>query len=544
MRRTHAAAAVAVVGGLLLSGCSAAQDNGQQGETQNREFELTDITPAATGEIEGLDWALFEEPNSLDPDRANGADSDAVIANVCESLFRIQPDLAVEPWLAESVEQPDDLTFVLNIRSGVTFHSGREVTADDVVWTLERHAQPEGGESDEFSNITSIEKTGDMQVTLTLEQIDPQLEYRLAGGAGIIMDKDVIEGQGQDFGTAGSQDACSGPFTVEEWDAGSSLTIARFDDYWYADGRALAERVKFTWGNVATVSNQIRSGSVDGVYLPEPTLVSTIEDVDGVEIYFGASTGAEKLIPTDRGNATDPRIRKALSLAIDRQGVVTAGLQGFGEPWKSPVGPGAWGYAKESFEKAYDAIEGVPVSPGEDDIAQAKKLVEEAGAPEDAIVVASNGTQLRDVIANALVAAGEQIGVKVEIRNFSDAEYGELFSSAEARADVDFVSDDWYLSKPESLGLFDNLLPGESSNYLAYESTEYVDLYNKAASTYDEEERAELVIELQQLALDEMLWIPLASAPNTLVLDESLTGAPVTFMYRTYPWAARIGEAS
>ena len=542
MKRIHAATACVVVGGLLLSGCSAAQ-NGDGEDLANVEFELTDITPTASGEVESLDWALFEEPNSLDPDRANGGDSDAVIANVCESLFQIQPDLAVEPWLAESVEQPDDLTFVLNIRPGVTFHSGREMTADDVVWALERHALPEGGESDEFSNVTSIEKTGDMQVTLRLEQIDPQLEFRLAGGAGIILDREVIEAQGQDFGTAGSQDACSGPFMVEEWDAGSNLTIARYDDYWFEDGRALSERVNFTWGNVATVSNQISSGSVDGVYLPEPTLVSTIGDVDDMKIYYGASTGAEKLIPTDRGNATDPRIRKALSLAIDRQGIVTAGLQGIGEPWKSPVGPGAWGYAKETFEQAYEAIEGVPFSPTDENIAQAKSLVEEAGAPNDAIVVASNGTQLRNVIANALVAAGEQIGVEVEIRNFSDAEYGELFSSAEARADVDFVSDDWYLSKPESLGLFDNLLPGESSNYLGYDNSEYAELYAEAAGNYDEEERAELAVELQQLALDEMLWIPLASAPNTLVLNESLTGAPVSFVYRTFPWAARIGEA-
>lgn len=542
MKRIHATAAAVAVSGLLLSGCSAAQ-NDQGGDPPQREFTLTDVTPAATDEIDSLDWALFEEPNSIDPDRATGADSDAVIANVCESLFQIQPDLAVEPWLVENVEQPDDLTFVLDIRPGVTFHSGRELTADDVVWSLQRHARPEGGESDEFSNITAIEKTGDMQVTLTLAQIDPQLEYRLGGAAGIIMDKDVVEAQGQDYGTAGSEDACTGPFVLDEWDAGSSLTIARHDDYWHTDGRALPGEVTFTWGNEATVSNKVRAGSVDGVFLSEPTLVPTLEDVEGMSIYYGANTGAEKLIPTDRGNATDPRIRKALSLAIDRQGIVTAGLQGIGEPWKAPVGPGAWGYAKETFETAYDAIEGVPFSPTEDDIAKAKKLVAEAGAPAEPIVVASNGSQLRNVIANALVAAGEQIGVPVEIRNYSDAEYGELFSAPEARADVDFVSDDWYLSKPESLGLFDNLLPGESSNYLGYESSEYVDLYTRAAGTWDEDERAELVIELQQLALDEMLWIPLVSAPNTLVLNEKLTGAPVTFVYRTYPWAARIGEA-
>lgn len=543
MRKKHIAVAAVLVGGLALSGCSSPQsDEGE--EVENRQFELTETLPAASGDIEQLEWALFEEPNSLDPDRASGGDSDAVIANVCESLFQMQPDLSVEPWLAEKVEQPDDVTFVLTIRSGVTFHSGDEITADDVVWSLNRHARPESGESDEFSNITSIEKTGAMQVTLTLDQPDPQFEYRMAGAGGIILDQEVIAAQGQDYGTAGSEDACSGPFAVDAWDAGSSVTIVRYDDYWHSDGRALSERVTFTWGNETTVSNKIRAGDVDGAFLAEPTLVPTIEDVDGMSIYFGASTGAEKLIPTDRGNATDPRIREALSLAIDRQGIVTAGLQGIGEPWKTPVGPGSWGYGKDAFQAAYDEIDGVPVSPDQDDIERAKELVAEAGVPDEPIVVASNGTQLRNVIANALVSAGDEIGVDVEVRAYSDAEYGELFASPEARADVDFVSDDWYLSKPEALGLYDNLLPGETSNYLNYESDEYVELYQVAASTYDEEERAARVIELQRLAIDEMLWIPLASAPITLVLDESLTGAPTSFVYRTYPWAASIGSAS
>lgn len=545
MKKTHISVATVLIGGLALTGCTSPEPTGGgEEEGEAREFELVESTPSASGEIDAIDWALSEEPNSLDPDRANGGDSDAVIANVCEGLFRMQTDLSVEPWLAESVQQPDDVTFVLGIRSGVTFHSGRDMTADDVVWSLERHSRPESGESDEFSNITAIEKTGDMEVTLTLEEPDPQLEYRMAGGAGIILDSEVASAQGQDYGTAGSEDACTGPYVLDEWNVGSNLSISRYDDYWHTDGRALSESVTFTWGDETTVANMVRAGNVDGTFLAEPTLVPTIEDVEGMSIYYGASTGAEKLIPTDRGNATDPRIRKALSLAMDRQGIVTAGLQGIGEPWKSPAGPGAWGYARDTFEAAYDAIEGVPVSPEEADIEQAKELVAEAGVPDGPIVVASNGTQLRNVIANATVSAGEQIGLDVEVRMYSDAEYGELFSSPEARADVDFVSDDWYLSKPEALGLYDNLLPGESSNYLGYEGDEYVELYKKAAAIYEEDERAGVVSELQALALDEMLWIPLASAPITLVLDDALTGAPTSFVYRTYPWAAGIGAAS
>lgn len=545
MRSLQRVSATLAVCGFLAAGCSgsAGQSGGEGTPDANSKVELVETTKPAKGGIDQLDWSLFEEPTSLDPDRATGDDADAIIGNICEGLFRIEPDLSVEPRLAEDVERVDPRTFVMKVRDDVRFHTGRELTAEDVVWSLRRHARPESGESDEFAGVASIDQTGDMEVTIKLTAADPQLEYRLAGGAGIILDRMAVSEQGKDYGTAGSADACTGPFELDSWNAGSHIVLTRFEDYWDTDGKALPAKVRFVWGNEAAVANNLRTGTVDGAYLSEPTLVPTLRTNDGLSIYYGASTGAEKLIPTDRGNATDPRIRRALSLAIDRAGIVEAGFQGVGEPWKAPVGPGAWGYAKDTFEQAYADIEGAPAAPSKEDLDEAKALVEEAGVPDQPIVIGSNGTQLRNVIANALRSAGEKIGVPVEIKTYSDAEYGELFSSAEARSEVDFVSDDWYLSKPEPLGLFDNLLPDESSNYLGYQNDEYVTLYKKAAQVYDDEKRAELVVDLQELAMADMLWIPLAAAPNTLVLNDELTGAPVSFAFRTYPWAADIGRA-
>lgn len=542
MKRTPTAVACLLASVLVVTACSGQESSGGA-TTSIKDLELVDITDRPAGDVEQLSWALFEEPNSLDPDRADGTDADAVLANVCEGLFRLEPDLSATPLLAAKVDRPDDRTFVLTIRDGVTFHSGREMEPADVVWSLERHANPQSGESDEFANVRAIKQTAKDEVTITLDSPDPQLAYRLAGGAGIILDRKVAQKQGQDYGTAGSTDACTGPYELAEWAAGSKIVLTRFDDYWDTDGAARNSKVTFTWGNEASVANTLRTGAADGAFLAEPTLVPTLTNVDGLKIYYGASTGAEKLIPTERGGELDPRIRKALSLAIDREGIVQAGYQGIGDPWSTPVGPGAWGYGEKTFEQAAADAEGAPASPSKDDLDAARDLVKEAGAPSRPLVVASNGTKLRNVIANAVLNAGEQIGVEVKIQTFSDAGYGELFSSSDARREVDFLSDDWYLSKPEPLGLYDNLLPGESSNYLGYQNKKYVDLYRKAASTYDEAARAELVVELQQIALDDMLWIPLAAAPNTLVMSEELTGAPVSFAYRTYPWAARIGQA-
>src|SRR5690606_22279064 len=123
-------------------------------------------------------------------------------------------------------------TIVYTLRDDVTFHSGRPMTADDVVWSMNRHAEPGADESDEYEGVESIRKTGPYEVTVTLSHPDAQFDMRMAGDGGIIWDREVIEQQGDSFGTPGSPDACSGPYRLKEWKAGSSLTLEAAPDYW------------------------------------------------------------------------------------------------------------------------------------------------------------------------------------------------------------------------------------------------------------------------------------------------------------------------
>ena len=530
--------------GSTTNGTDARGSEQQGGQDGSGGITVVDQLTAPSGDLDELRWMLFSEPNSLDPDHAEGSDADTVLANLCGRLFQLQPDMSVKAGIAKSVKRTNPSTFVLDIRKDVTFHDGEALTAGDVVWSMKRHAEPGAPESDEFENVKSIEQTGPHEVTVKLAHPDPDFEMRFSGDAGIVLNASAVKAQGKDFGTpGGTSDGCSGPFTLGSWDGGSRLVLKRFDDYWDESARAHTRQVTFTWGGEAAMVNKLKSGSADGVYLSDPTLVPALKSTSGLGVHYGPSTGADKLIPMGDGPGSDPLIRRALSLAIDRRGIVAAGMQGVGQPWKAPVGAGAWGYSRPLFEKASESIQGVPASPTEADIAEAKKLVAQAGVPNQPIVVATNGKQLRNVIANALVAAGQSIGVPVEIRSVSDAEYGEMFGSDDARKGVDFVSDDWYLSKPEPLGLYDNLLPDSSTNYIHYDNDHYVQLYNKAAATYDDAKRAKLAIELQDLAMKEMLWIPLAAAPNTLALSDELTGAPVSIAYLSDPWAADIGKA-
>ena len=531
--------ATSVLALLVLTGACGA-DGGGQALTPPPESDLLVTTDPAAAPVEHVDWMLTAEPVTLDPDLDSGNNEDTVTGNVCERLFQTQPDLSVEPHLAAAVDRPDPRTIVYTLRDDVTFHDGSTMTADDVVWSLERHAADGGDESDEFESVESMEATGEHEVTVRLSEPDALFVMPMAGNGGIVYQRSGVEAAGDDFGSPGSPDACSGPYEVTEWRAGSSLTITEDPDYWDGSVDVRAGLVTFRWADGSALVNALTSGDAQGVFLSEPSAAAPLADNDAVGTYYGATTTSWQLFPTTKGAVTDPRIRTALSLAMDREGIAKAAFAGGAEPWRLPVGPGSWGYEREAFETAYDEVDVAPASPSEDDIARAKDLVADAGDP-GTIVVASDGTPVNTVIANAVRSAAQEIALEVEITTMSDAQWGELFSSEQARQQVDLFITDWYLSKPDPIGMYDNLLGGSVNNYLGFEDREYDDTVTAAIGEYDEPTRAELALRAQEIWMDNMLTVPLVMAPNTLVLSDDLTGVPVAVAYLSYPWAADLG---
>ncbi|WP_425473631.1 ABC transporter substrate-binding protein [Streptomyces tailanensis] len=133
-----------------------------------------------------------------------------MLSNVCERLYQLQPDMSVRPSLVEKETRPDAKTLVLTLRDGVTFHDGSTMTADDVLHSLRRHAEPEMEQSDEFESVSGMAKTGDREITIRFEQPDALFTQALAGDAGLVYNREQVEQAGGDFGTPGQGDACSG----------------------------------------------------------------------------------------------------------------------------------------------------------------------------------------------------------------------------------------------------------------------------------------------------------------------------------------------
>ncbi|MFF0966043.1 ABC transporter substrate-binding protein [Streptomyces sp. NPDC003703] len=540
MKLTSRLAPLGIAGALTLTAACAGADTGSSEKAAGVDvsrLKLTPTTARAAGAVDSVNWLLEDEPDSLDLDTQGGSAGRTVLSNVCERLYQLQPDMSVQPSLVAKETRPDARTLVLTLRDGVTFHDGSTMTADDVLFSLRRHAAPEMEQSDEFENVSAMAKTGAREITVRFKQPDALFTKALAGDAGLVYDKEQVEKAGKDFGTPGQKDACSGPYELSSWKSGDSLTLTRYDGY--HGEKPLTGRVVFRWAEDSAMVNALSTHAADGAYLDTVSTAAALLGKPGLKQYYGPSTATLALIPTERGGLADPDIRRALSLALDRTGIARSGYGGLVEPWATPVGSGAWGYEKATFEAAQKQLTDAPAEP---DLAAAKELVKKARTkPDSPIVIGTDSTQGRLVIANAVRAALTQLGLKARIKTVPSATYGEFYGDKEARSGIDVLVADWYISKSDPLGFYDNGLSTSSNNWVGYKSSDYDAEVERALRTIDDAERAALVVDIQKRFSRAAVWIPVAQMPTVLVLNGDLTGPPASMAYLYSPWAARLG---
>ncbi|WP_067177439.1 ABC transporter substrate-binding protein [Microtetraspora niveoalba] len=504
---------------------------------------LTESLPAATGELDTLRWALHAEPSTLDPMYPSDLPPLEVLANVCESLVKIEPDFSYTPALAESWSSPDPLTLVYELRPGVKFHSGAELTAKDVAYSLSRHLDKSLGSyyGAVYQNVKDIRATGDLEVTVRFKAPDALFHQSMATAAGRILGKAASEAAGKDLGKPGEAPDCTGPLKLGTWTTGQSITLDRFDAYWDAAHRAKTGHVRFDFiRDPAAAITALLAGELDGSWYVPSSGFARLRATDTGTLYFGRTSGSYVAMVTDLNGALgDVRIRKALSLAIDRRGIVKAAVAGAAEPLKAPAAPGSWGFEKEALRAAYDAL---PDPGGR--LEEARALVREAGVPSAPVTIAVTGSQAEmPVIGAEVKRAGESIGLKVEIRTLPADNYNALYSDAEARKGIDLIFSLWQTDFPDPTQIYQYLQTGDTFNYARWSNPEYDRLVTEAASAGDPAQRAKLVVGAQDIAVKALIWIPLYAPFNTLFLGKGLTGAPTSSVQITYPWAADIGRS-
>ncbi|MFF8772083.1 ABC transporter substrate-binding protein [Kitasatospora sp. NPDC015120] len=521
----------------LVAACSGPPRNG----SDQADVQLSATTPTAKGDIDSFTWATYAEPPTLDYVQAFDYPQNTILSNVCESLMRWTPQLTLAPGLAEKASNPDPATWVYDLRSGVHFHDGSVMTADDVVYSLGRQTAPDNAAAwaQTFQNVDSVTATGPLQVTVKLKRPDSQFPQYMATAAGVVAAKAGVESAGKDYGTTGGLD-CTGPYLLGAWAKGQSIELERFDDYWGT--RAKAGKVVFRFlTDPSARTNAMLSGEVDGGYLIPTESYDRLKRTGPGTLYFGEGLSTVNLNVTNlRGVLGDVRVRRALSLSLDRSGFVKTGLAGAGTVTGSLTTRAAWAGAPDEVRQA--AFENL--TPTAQDVEQAKALIKEAGAGGKTVTVATS-TIGQDVslLATAVQSAGARIGLNVRLKTIAPNAFTALFTDPEAREGLDLFPETYYDSVTDPLDLLANFKTGAYQNFGGHTDPAYDDLVDRATAEYDPAKRAAIEAELQQTASRQLLWIPVAEWPTALFLNKRITGAPTTISYMYYPWAADVGAA-
>lgn len=535
--------ATALLLGLTLTACSGGPG---AGPATAAAIDLVETTPAATGDVDRVTWALPSgEPASLDPARTGDYSANTVGTNLCESLLRLETDYSTSPGLASAVVQKDPVTVVITLRDGVTFWDGSPLTSDDVVYSLSRNMDPALASyaAHVYANVASIDATGALEVTVRFKTPDMQFVPDMAGVPGAIMQKAFTSKAGPSFGTATGGLMCTGPFKLAGWQNGQKITLERNDTYWDATRKAKAKAFDFVFlTDSSTLTSALLAGEVDGVYGAPVGSIAALQRSETGKLYFGPSTETFSLgaVAAD-GPAADPRIRQALDLAIDKSAFVTSVLKGAGEPLKTFTPPLSWqgSPAKAVYDAGYAALPDTSKA----DLAAAKKLVTEAAPSRTDLVIATPaGDQSLLQTATIAQAAAQQIGLTMTVKQLQPAEFAGLFYDPGLRKGIDFIATTGYLEVPGALYYAPGfVLAGAPFNWTNYQDAGVTRDIAGAVSETDPAKSAERFVAAQAVFGPARLQITLAGSHNRLFLNKRVTGAPASFSYISSAWAALVG---
>ncbi len=227
-------------------------------------------------------------------------------------------------------------------------------------------------------------------------------------------------------------------------------------------------------------------------------------------------------------------------MAIDREGILKAGVGGVGEVAHSLVTDNLWNDAPAAAREAIGRdLPRYPYDP-----AKAKALAAEAGVNGQKVVIATSPLDSQTtIITQAVAQAATAIGLKPQIDSVSAEKYSTLFTDPAAREGIDLFLTFWNTSITDPLDMYGALRSDAFSNYGGWSDPAFDAAVDRAIASHDTVEHTAANAEAQRIALRELPWLPLYSQPVSVFLGKRITGVQPSIAYLYYPWAAEIGAS-
>lgn len=438
-----------------------------------------------------LVMALSAEPDALDPTTSRSLYSRYVFSAMCEKLYDLDENIKIVPQLASDLPEisSDGLTVKIPLRTGLKFGDGAAFNAAAVKATLERHLTlPKSGRKSELGPISGITTPDDKTVEIKLDKPFTPLLGALTDRAGMILSPTAVESLGANFSTAPS---CIGAMKFDSRVPQTSIKLVKDPNYYDADKVTLDSITYRIITDASIRSANLRSGDVQVADTISPQDVPTLKGAQGVTVLNSASMGYQGVTfnvgnvdgvgqpakPVNNPEATQPKIRQAFSMAIDRPALVKTVFNDLFAPACSPISPAS------TF--ASDASNACPKYDPEG----AKKLLAEAGVPtplEIPIKATNSPDTMRLVQAMQAMVAPAGFNLKIEA-----TEYASLLD-AQDRGDFRMLQLGWSGRYDPDANTTNFLGTGGGQNVAGYNSPEADDLLNRARTSTSDEERRDL----------------------------------------------------
>lgn len=493
---------------------------------------------AASGE-KTLTIGLNSEIAAMDPAFAYDNNTNAVVDQITEGLLAFDKNNQLIPCLAESWTQKDDLTYVYQIRQGVKFSDGSEMTADDVVFSMNRVKDSSTGSylNWMYGNVASIEKTGDWEVTVTLSQPDALWQYVPATTAGHVMSEAFCKAHGDEVGKPGTGLLGTGPYVYGSWTQGSEIVLTRNQNYWNADSvNANAADVLdykiITEGT--TLVSAMQSGQVDLTMGITVDQLPTIKSDSNLSVLTSDSFGVD-YIAFNCGKApfNDVNVRKAIYYALDKDQIVDKICNNTVDAANSAIfGPAVCTFNEDDWA-AY--LKNLPDYKYNMDTA--KQYLAKSSVPNgfDCSIVC-NQSAIQNAEALLLQTALKELNINLSINKVTEDERISIFNGGNNR-DYDMIFCLWFSDFPDPAGNLNSLYPSNAggeggSNAAVYSNKEVDSLLNEELASSDPNERTAIMQKILDKVTDEVPYLILDYPKVLMITDQRVKDASFAAMYQ------------
>ncbi|MDE6405910.1 MAG: peptide ABC transporter substrate-binding protein [Lachnospiraceae bacterium] len=504
-----------------------AAETTEGGEAPADDTGADSAAPAASGEGKILSVQIGPNPETIDPALNSAVDGGNMILHTFECLLTVDQEGKLAPGQAESWETSEDgLTWTFHLRDGLKWSDGSDLTANDFVYSWRRVCDPmvaapyaetvlgmvEGYADAIGGNLEAlgVEATDDSTLVVHLSQPCSYFGSLAAFATLSPVQQATIDANGDGWAVAADTYVCNGSFYISEWVPGSYIMCTKNPNYWNADAIKL-DGIKF---NLIEDPNASYSAYQTGEVL-------FIKDVPTEEI--PSLTGNEEFhvdpiigtyylsLNTEREPFNDPKVRKALSLAIDREYVAGTLMQGTYSPASNFMGPGWIDTDGSQFiDNANGGQPYIDTTNHEANVEEAKQLLADAGYPDGAgfpsISYSTNDAGYHKVVAEYLQQAWAEIGVDLQV----DIVEWASFTPMRRNGDYDAARNGWVGDYSDPSNMLDLLYSTNGNNDGKFNNAEYDAAMDTSRTTLDAAERSAALHKAEDIIMNEAGCVPVA----------------------------------